>query len=552
MSLPSLLPVARRGAPLAAAALLCAALPTPAPAAVVGVNKAITVTSNTSDLLLAGFANGAAVSVVRDGVTIATAKNKNDPAAAPPEGGINSAHLLGLSGCWTGFTPQLLPGDTIKVGTDSTVIRDVTAQAPVVEGGKLILHGSATSVAGAPLTLAELDAQLHPLAGRFSQGSSGGQFLSTQNGDLGGVLLPDARGSLNWTASWPLPDNAADRAMALAADVIAAWTGPAAAPANAGGEQTDYLLGAEPGPVAGCEASPYAPNAPTNANHTTINIANAGGDLVVTGAAQPNVTTVKATLTDAAGKALTATAKPAAGAWSTTFPAAEVASLADGALKAAGAYTITGAAFHGATMSLTKDTIAPAAPTASVPAGTYSAPQNVALTGEAGSTVRYTTDGSDPTASSPAASGAVSVPGTRTIKAVAVDGAGNASPVASFAYVLAPAVAPSSAAARLTLRAADLTVPRRLRARTARRRGISIAIVAPEGAKVVRVRLVHGKRIITQVVRNIGRHRLITVVLPRTRRGRRTLRRGTYRVQVTPGLSKREYGITTARTMRLR
>src|SRR3954449_10044548 len=125
MSLPSLLPVARRGAPLAAAALLYAALPTPAPAAVVGVNKAITVTSNTSDVLLAGFANNAAVTVVRDGVTIATGINKNDPAAAPPEGGVNSVHLLGIAGCWTKFTPQLLPGDTIKVGTDSTVIRDV-------------------------------------------------------------------------------------------------------------------------------------------------------------------------------------------------------------------------------------------------------------------------------------------------------------------------------------------------------------------------------------------------------------------------------------------
>src|SRR3954470_8283592 len=163
MSLPSLLPSARRCAPLAAAALVCAVLPTSSPAAVTGVDKAIIVTSNASDVLLAGFANGAAVSVVRDGVTIATAKNKNDPAAAPAEGGVNSAHLPGLTGCWTTFTLQLLPSDTIKVGTDSTVIRDVRAQAPVVDGGKIVVHGTATSAAGAPLTLAEVDAQLHPL-----------------------------------------------------------------------------------------------------------------------------------------------------------------------------------------------------------------------------------------------------------------------------------------------------------------------------------------------------------------------------------------------------
>jgi hypothetical protein len=69
---------------------------------------------------------------------------------------------------------------------------------------------------------------------------------------------------------------------------------------------------------------------------------------------------------------------------------------------------------------------------------------------------------------------------------------------------------------------------------------------------VVRVRLVRGKRIITQVVRHITRQRLITVVLPRTRKGRRSLRRGIYRVQVTPGVSTREYGVTAARTVRLR
>src|SRR3954470_7190545 len=410
MSLPSLLPSARRCAPLAAAALVCAVLPTSSPAAVTGVDKAIIVTSNTSDVLLAGFANAAAVSVVRDGVTVATAKNKNDPAAAPAEGGINSAHLAGLGGCWTGFTPQLLPGDTIKVGTDSTVVRGVTAAPLSVQGGELVIHGSAVSVPGAPVAADQLDAQLHPPgAGRFSSGASGGQFLSAFLGNLGGVILPDAPRSLSWTARWPVPDAAGDRALALASSVVATWTAPDVA-ANAGGEETDYEVGAEPGPVAGCEASEYAPNAPTNANHTTINVANAGGDLVVTGSAQPNVTTVKATLTDAVGKALSATGKASGGAWSVTLPAAGVAGLADGAMKVAGAFTIPAGTFHGATMSLTKDTVAPDAPTASVPAGHYSGEQSVTLAGESGAIVRYTTDGADPTASSPAATGPVSVP----------------------------------------------------------------------------------------------------------------------------------------------
>src|SRR4051794_36238044 len=100
----------RRWTPLAAAVVGAAVLAPAAHGAVAGADKALIVTSNTSDVLTAGFADGAAVSLLRDGVKIAAAVNKNDPAAAPPEGGVNSAHVGAVGGCWTGFTPQLLPG----------------------------------------------------------------------------------------------------------------------------------------------------------------------------------------------------------------------------------------------------------------------------------------------------------------------------------------------------------------------------------------------------------------------------------------------------------
>ena len=69
-------------------------------------------------------------------------------------------------------------------------------------------------------------------------GSSGGQFLSSQRGNLGGVLTYDAPGSTHWTARWPSL-GAADNAFALAGSIIGAWTGPAGAPPTAGGEQTN-------------------------------------------------------------------------------------------------------------------------------------------------------------------------------------------------------------------------------------------------------------------------------------------------------------------------
>src|SRR3954454_19398775 len=144
-------PVGRLAAAAAVGGYALAAAPATSPAAVAGAAKAIVVTANTSDVLLAGFANGAAVCVLRDGVKIASAVNVNVPGAAPAEGGINSAHLAGAGGCWTAFTPQLLPGDTVKVGADSSVVQCVTADAMVMTSDQMVVHGTAVTAAGTRL-----------------------------------------------------------------------------------------------------------------------------------------------------------------------------------------------------------------------------------------------------------------------------------------------------------------------------------------------------------------------------------------------------------------
>ena len=542
----------RRWTPALAAVAGCTAcaLPTPAPAAVAGADKAITVTANTSDVLLAGFGNLAAVSVVRDGVTVATGVNKNIPGTTPAEGGINSAHLAGAGGCWTTFTPQLLTGDVIKVGADSTTVQGVTAQPLVVSGAQIVVHGTAVGPTGARLPAAEIDAQLESPSGRFSQGSSGGQFLSAQNGDLGGLITYDSPTSSHWTARWPMPASAADSTFALNSTVIGAWTGPAAAPATAGGEQTNFEAGATPGPIAPCTA-PYTPDAPTGSNHDAVNAANVGSDLVVTGKSQPNVTAVTAKLTDSAGKAVTHAATLAGGDWTATFPASAVSGLTDGALTASGAFKIAAGTFHGDTLSLVKDTVAPAAPAASVPAGAYGAPQSVTLSGESGAAIRYTTDGSDPTASSPQATGPIAIPATATLKAIAVDPAGNASPVAAFAYTISVGLRLTPCSC-LVMRLEALRVSRKLTLRTVHRRGIRVTFTAPRGAKLVRVRLVRGSRVVSSVMRKVRGNRLMTVIVPRFRKTRRELHAGTYRVEVTPGTSKTEMGATWVRTVHIR
>lgn len=83
------------------------------------------------------------------------------------------------------------------------------------------------------------------------------------------------------------------------------------------------------------------------------------------------------------------------------------------------------------------DTTAPAAPTALPVQGTYNSNQNIALSAEAGATIKYTTDGVDPSQyygtvyTSP-----ILVTVTTTIKAIAIDAAGNVSSVMTQLYTI--------------------------------------------------------------------------------------------------------------------
>lgn len=78
-----------------------------------------------------------------------------------------------------------------------------------------------------------------------------------------------------------------------------------------------------------------------------------------------------------------------------------------------------------------------AAPTFSPAAGTYTSAQNVTLSTEtADATIYYTTDGSDPTASSSVYSSAIPVSSTTTIKAMAVKAGMDNSSVASATYTI--------------------------------------------------------------------------------------------------------------------
>ncbi|WP_410564016.1 chitobiase/beta-hexosaminidase C-terminal domain-containing protein [Amycolatopsis sp. cmx-4-61] len=78
-----------------------------------------------------------------------------------------------------------------------------------------------------------------------------------------------------------------------------------------------------------------------------------------------------------------------------------------------------------------------AAPTFSPPGGTYSTAQTVTISSAtSGATIRYTVDGSTPTASSTLYSGPISVPNSRTVNAIALKSGSTTSPVSSATYTI--------------------------------------------------------------------------------------------------------------------
>jgi hypothetical protein len=385
--------------------------------------------------------------------------------------------------CWVGVTPDIHRGDVVRAtgagsaGEFTTVAGTAITQPSSNVGGTIVVKGVGADPTGvAPLPLASLLVRIV---------STGGAFAATGKRDIRapgqGTLTFDPvdpvtnPNGVNITASFA-GLSAGDQALATASTALTriAWLGPVGGGLNPAGfpaEMTVAENGFVPGPLGGC-AAPLARYAVTSVDqaHTvggspTVNVANSTGDLVVSGASQDS-SSVTATLTDGA-KTITAAAvapTPATGAqsWSATFPAAAVATLADGNLTAAGSYTVsTGCpaappcTITGATLKILKRTVAPPPPTAGPGAGTYPTAQSVTLNdSDPTAVVHYTLDGTTPTAGS-ATTNPVQVTGTATITAIAIDPAGNQSPLARFAYVIQPPApqiiqAPAPAPAPLT------------------------------------------------------------------------------------------------------
>jgi len=302
-------------------------------------------------------------------------------------------------------------------------------------------------------------------------------------------------------------------------------------------------------------------------SHDVINIANVGTPMTVGG---PRLSTVTVTLT-LDGTPYTVSNDNGAGTWSAQIPATDLQALLQGNHQLVASFS-DGAPAE--TRTILKDTIAPAAPSATPAPGTYTSAQAVTISGESGAILRYTNNGSTPTTSSLAANGPIPVTASQTLKAIAIDGAGNLGAIGTFAYVIqppaqqtagggaaggvttilpAPALGGSTAGNTNTVAPAQLALKRLLTAAkvkrsTARLRGIRLSMELASGTNVVKINVYR---------RSGGKLKLISSGFKTTSNSgvyrvrqnhaslRRLLRIGSYEVRVTPGRSRTDLGKTS-------
>jgi hypothetical protein len=564
------------GAALPALATASAFAAVAAPARAATGTHTITVLPDTSALELSTYPGSTPVriEVRRDGVTLATASVTTDAAG---DAAVNGGTL----DCWSDATPDILPGDVVQVSgpgfVDTKTVDDVESSRPVQTGpGTVVVHGHAKAPDDSPLPVDSIEARvIGSSKDRFSNGrrdlraGAGNDFpLTADPGDPGA-----------WTATFS-GLSSTDVAKVLGSiDVRGIFTDT---------DDPSQTIAQSPvarGPAAPC-TTPMRRDAVTRANHMTINAANASGDLVLSGVAQ-DAEAVSVTLDDGdpttAPVTVPATLSTASGAQSFTATIAgdDVRGLRDGTLTASATYTVAGTDIYGDDLTLLKDTVAPPAPSATPGPRTYLGPQSVTLgDDDASAKVHWTAGSATPTADSPVFASPILVTASQVIRAVAVDRAGNASPVAAFSFEIAvpvvpvpgdvaappasapPAttIAPTPSGAIAGERASALSVrglafSRRIHARSVRRAGLRLSLNVPADAAVVRVVVSRasrsgrptGRPIAAAVRLAPGRAGTMRVRL-RDRKLRR-LRPGRYVVSVALGRTRSALGPATLRAL---
>ena len=508
-----------------------------------------------------GVASGAAQDI-DEGLPLTGAIEVNHgPAGAPLPGD-----------CWTNYTPDIQPGDRVSVtgdgGTDNVLVDDIRVTQGMFALGvdDVAYEGIAIDANGDPIDVARLDSGEVRADGAPTRVRANPTSVEAIPGVPGGwraIHSPPGYGAFVGQNL----DSASIKAALLDFGDPAMGYGHIAPPPPV--VQLAEGLGGG-GPALGCEASIAAgANRATNTSIDAINqstLANPAG-LRVAGVSGADIGNVSVRLEEIGGAGnVTQAAVVGDRAWTATFTPAQLASLADGTIRIRAVFD--GA--NGNTLAVAKDTIAPGGVFSTPGPGTYSGAQAVSLsTGNSSDVVRFTRNGTLPTASSEQAFGTITIPSSQTITAVATDPAGNTGPASTLAFTITPAqggggggggAQPAAPAAPAAVAPVAIDAPRPLflgmlstsptvKRSKAAANGIRLAMRLPEGTEVVRIRIYRitgsGRRLISSGFKTPG-----ATGLYRARQNHRSLRRslktlGRYVAEVTPGRSRTDLGTTS-------
>lgn len=343
--------------------------------------------------------------------------------------------------CWIGSTPDLRPGDRVEVlpatgAGDATTVLGVAAtaaSAPAGTTGTVVVTGTAMQPDGTRLPLERLEQRIiNPDLTLTGHGRR--DLRATSDGAGDGLLTYDdpadpANG--RWTATFTgLAPDVVEAALAGQTRIMA-WQ------ATVGAERagiTIFEVGEAGGPgMGGCPGQ--AEHAVTSTSPAAMNAAlrdGAAGFTVagVSAGAAPAAVTLAV---EAASVPADDVVDHGNGTWSATFTAATWGTLPDGAATVSADF---GESTRSQPLVVLKDTAVPMAPVANPGSGSYRADQSVTLSSpdKDDVTLHWTSDNTVPDMRSAVFTGQIRVSTDTTLRAVAVDRAGNVSPPAAFRY----------------------------------------------------------------------------------------------------------------------
>ncbi|MBT2547003.1 Ig-like domain-containing protein [Arthrobacter sp. ISL-65] len=255
----------RLAAAITAGALVALAVPTavvPAFAVISDPGTHIITVFPERDMVSAeGYAAGdhPTIQVLRGGAVIGTSS------VLTPAAGIVEVNHPG-GGCWEGTTPDIRPGDVVRVLTapdvgDQTSVGNVTVTQPAtkINASTVVMKGTAVATGGGQLPADQLEARVVAANQSFALNGRRTLRAGAPGSGADGVVVYDGPGVTTWTATWTgltgvgadgVSD--ADRASSTTtSESRGMWLGRAAAIGN---EVTIFEYAAIGGPAAPCTA----------------------------------------------------------------------------------------------------------------------------------------------------------------------------------------------------------------------------------------------------------------------------------------------------------